>query len=291
MKVGLKKRTCYKKYILALGALLAIASLSGTYAFFNQEMSVSNLFLTGKYDTEIYEEFEPPNDWQPGVEIPKRVEIQNKGNVAVVAVAKITEACERKEDIVVTEYKTENGGLTMAERVVSRKGDILPVRFQDKDGAWQDVAFKDYGTAVIDYDPNFSPEDYHGKWVHLQVADVHYFLYAGVLGGGAASPPLLSAVRLNPLLESAVKKTKLVADIGEGGENRYTFTSEFNEYGYDSIRYKLTIKAKTVQATQEAVDTLLWGGDESLLPTEMIPAEFEDIFNYVRDLCTNSKNK
>ena len=88
---------------------------------------------------------------------------------------------------------------------------------------------------------------------------------------------------MNPRLESTVTGTKLIADVGPDGENVYTFTSTRSEYGYDSVNYKLNIKAKTVQATKSAVDAVL--GTETELPTELVPQEFDSLLAYVRNQC------
>lgn len=73
-------RRNYRKasQIVSLGALAIVLIIGGTLAYFNQDLSASNVFLTGKYDTDLHEEFKPPGDWQPGVEIPKKVDIKKK---------------------------------------------------------------------------------------------------------------------------------------------------------------------------------------------------------------------
>lgn len=285
-----------KKYILALGALLAVTAIGGTFAYFSQDLSASNEFLTGKYDTEITEEFIPPADWQPGTEITKKVVITNKGNVDVVAVAKLTEECIRKEDIIIPSYETgADGKLEEKSEVVASKGEKLPTIFapKDIDGNLlpkEEVGLKQFGTEVVEYDSGRQPEEYEGKWVYLKTdsaeepaGPIYYFLYVGVIGGNETSPSILESVTMNPRLESTVTGTKLVADVGPDGENVYTFTSTRSEYGYDSVNYKLNIKAKTVQATKSAVDAVL--GTETELPTELVPQEFDSLLAYVRNQC------
>ena len=285
-----------KKYILALGALLAVTAIGGTFAYFSQELSASNEFLTGKYDTEISEEFIPPADWQPGVEITKKVVIENKGNVDVVAAAKITEECIRKEDIVIPSYAAgEDGKLIITSETVAKKGEILPTIFTPSDSEGnslpeEEVGLKKFGTEVVEYNPEKQPQEYNGKWVYLKTDDkaeirnpVYYFLYVGLIEGEKTSPSILESVKMNPRLESTVTGTKMVADVGPDGENVYTFTSQRNEYGYDSANYKLNILAKTVQATKSAVDEVL--GTQEELPTTLIPEEFEELLAYVRGMC------
>lgn len=296
-----------KKYILALSALLAVAAIGGTYAYFSQDLSAENQFVTGKYDTDIKEEFIPPSDWMPGVEIPKTVQIENTGNVPVVAVARFDESCVRKEDIttVTGVEKNADGELTPIYETVSKAGDKLTVRFPldtDEGNAdpdnWQDIAIKNYPAAsdVVEfnpiddsvYDENSYDKKFKGKWVHYRTKDLKnpqdYFIYAGIIDGGTVSPGLLQSVTLNPLLQTTVTNTKMVAKVDENGQDQITYTNTINAYGYDNVNYKLTVNAKTVQATKAAVDEVL--GAESALPTEMIPKELAPILRYVRNMCS-----
>ncbi len=299
-----------KKSILALVSLLAVTAIGGTYAYFSQDLYAANEFQTGKYDTDITEEFIPPSDWQPGVTVDKKVQIKNSGNVDVAAVAKLTESCVRREDITITEYYTETDG-TMGKREVplntpgSREGDRLSTVFTPKDSAGNDmkqeeVAIKNFGAggSVVMFDSSLTTEKeydsrYKDKWVCLRkevsaddeseaTVPVYYFLYAGLIEGGQTTAPLLESVTMNPKLESTVTNTKLVADVDENGKNRYTFTAASSEYGYDSVHYKLNVKAKTVQATTAAIDSVLVDSADG---REMLPKEFAGLLDYVKGLC------
>lgn len=300
-----------KKSILALVSLLAVTAIGGTFAYFSQDLYAANEFQTGKYDTDITEEFIPPSDWQPGVTVDKKVQIKNSGNVDVAAVAKLTESCVRREDITITEYYTQTDG-TMGERVValntpgSREGDSLSTIFTPKNSADEalqpeEVAIKNFGANnvnVVMFDFSLTTEEdyelyYKDKWVCLRkevttddeskvTSPVYYFLYAGLIKGGQTTVPLLESVTMNPKLESTVTNTKLVADVDENGENRYTFTATSSEYGYDSVHYKLNVKAKTVQATTAAIDSVLVNSEDG---RDMLPEEFAGLLDYVKGLC------
>lgn len=275
------------KFIVSLAAVATIAVIGGTFAYFNQELSASNEFLTGKYDTDIHEEFIPPSDWQPGVEIPKNVKIKNNGNVDVVAAAKLTESCIRKEDVYITGYTTKDGKMVEEQIKVADKGEILPLRVEMSDGTVEEVAWKDFGSSetVVPFDPEALLKTYQDKWVYLydEENQTYYFLYMGIIRGKKESPPLLEHVTLNPKLQSVARSTKLVADTDENGENRYTFSYDKNAYGYDSVNYRLNVEAKTVQATKDAVDSVLGSN------RELIPEAFDGLLEALKAQCKDSQ--
>lgn len=299
-----------KKSILALVSLLAVTAIGGTYAYFSQDLYAVNQFQTGKYDTDITEEFIPPSDWQPGVTVDKKVQIKNSGNVDVAAVVKLTESCVRREDITITEYYAESDGTMGKQEVLldapgSKEGDRLSTIFTPGNPAGGDmepeeVAIKNFGAEgnVVMFDSSLTTKEdyesyYKDKWVCLRkevttdeepkvTSAVYYFLYAGLIKGGQTTAPLLESVTMNPKLESTVTNTKLVADVDANGKNRYTFTATSSEYGYDSVHYKLSVKGKTVQATTAAIDSVLVDSSDG---RDMLPEEFLGLLNYVKGLC------
>ena len=80
----------------SLGGILLLAltvGVVGSLAYFSQELTKNKVkFKTAKYDTTIEEEFTPPTDWLPGVEVNKDVTVKNSGNVDVVVKATLTES-------------------------------------------------------------------------------------------------------------------------------------------------------------------------------------------------------
>ena len=285
----MRKRRDYHnaKLIVSLAAMAAIVIVGGSFAYFSQELSASNIFLTGKYDTDISEEFIPPADWQPGVEIPKEVRIKNNGNVDVVAVAKLTESCIRREDVFITGYTTKDGKMVEEQIRIGEKGEVLPLRVETGDGMIQEVALKSFGseqTAVL-FDPmEVNPSaTYQGKWIYLYNVkeQAYYFLYMGIIEGKNQTPPLLESVTLNPTLQAIAKNTRLVADTDESGNNRYTFSYDKNAYGYDSVNYRLNVKAKTVQATKTAIESILEGD------REIVPEAFDGLLEELKAQCKN----
>ena len=72
--------------VIAVAAMLAVAGIGGTFAYFNQTLTAANIFDTGKYDTELVEEFKPSEgeNWGPGTSVNKDVTIRNTGTLPVV---------------------------------------------------------------------------------------------------------------------------------------------------------------------------------------------------------------
>lgn len=82
------------KKVLGVAALAAMATVGGTFAYFNQTMTVENPFDTAKYGTVTVEDFKPEDgeDWEPGVEVNKDVNVVNTGDKAVVVRMKFQDA-------------------------------------------------------------------------------------------------------------------------------------------------------------------------------------------------------
>ncbi len=87
-----------KKKAIALAAVLGVAGIGGTLAYFNQTLEAANEFDTGKYDTELIEDFKPKDgdNWEPGAKVNKDVLVQNTGDYPVVVRVKFDEKWERK---------------------------------------------------------------------------------------------------------------------------------------------------------------------------------------------------
>ena len=70
------------KKIAGVAGLAAIMVIGGTFAYFNQTMTVTNPFDTGKYDTNVTEDFKPEDgdNWEPGAEVNKDVTVKNTGD-------------------------------------------------------------------------------------------------------------------------------------------------------------------------------------------------------------------
>lgn len=269
----------YNKKWLYFGGLLVIMLIGTTFAYFTQELEAVNAFQIGCYDTVFKEFFTPPDNWKPGAEIEKSVQITNNGNLDIVVVAKISESSIRRENIYTYNY---NQDTHLLEPILAAKaGEVLPVLFNvtKNDGkitSFSEVAQKNFGNNVVRYNSQTPVSDYMGKWVYLHVPDeinpVYYFIYMGIIKGGDQSPRLLKSVTLNPLLTNTVTSTHLLSYYDKHKDmNNREFTYEVSPVGYDSITYSMEIKAKTVQATWDAAAYELSG------QTDWMPTEFETL--------------
>lgn len=216
----------------SLGGILLLAltvGVVGSLAYFSQELTKTNEFKTAKYDTTIEEEFTPPTDWLPGVEVNKDVTVKNSGNVDVVVKATLTESWTRGDETLSNTFTDENGLIQNAALLA------LP--------------------NVVKYTDDIELAAQAGKWVEYEGT----YYYMGVIKSGNSSALLLDNVTLNPLLDVTDKSVTTVVTTDENGTKKEITTTEKGKYGYDDANYKLTVTANTIQATASAIKT--WGSN------------------------------
>ena len=80
-----------KKSLIALFAILLIAVIGVTFAYFQGQTVFRNVFFTGTYRLVTTEVFESPDNWQPGQEIDKTVTTTNEGTVPAAVRISYTE--------------------------------------------------------------------------------------------------------------------------------------------------------------------------------------------------------
>lgn len=84
------------KKVLACAGLGAAALVGGTFAYYNQTLSIDNPLFTGKYDNEVVEKFTPEDEeWHPGATLDKVVVAKNTGDYPVLVRVRMDEAWER----------------------------------------------------------------------------------------------------------------------------------------------------------------------------------------------------
>lgn len=117
------------KKIFGVAGLAAIAVIGGTFAYFNQTMTVNNPFDTGKYDTTVTEDFKPEDgdNWEPGAEVNKDVTVKNTGDYDVLVRVKLDEKWVNKET---NDLIKENTGLNEATFQVNPTDGLI-----DSDGS------------------------------------------------------------------------------------------------------------------------------------------------------------
>lgn len=92
------------KKAAAVAGLGALALVGGSFAYYFESGSLDNPLSTGKYNTQLVEDFTPPTeDMKPGVNWEKEVGAQNTGDYPVLVRIKMDEKWVRKGET--TAYK------------------------------------------------------------------------------------------------------------------------------------------------------------------------------------------
>ena len=244
---------------LALAALLALGAVGATWAYWTQEIRVGNEFETAKYDTTVTEEFTPPEDWMPGDEVNKDVQVTNSGTIPIFTKAVIHQEWIRTEDVLDVDGSV----------IPPAKGEAFPLTFTNEDGeqeyasgiTWGDVVLLASGkTSDTDLalDTVETIEEAAGKW--LMISDEPdengdlLFYYIGAVEPDSSTPKLVDAVTMNPKLNAAVTAMSTVYDKEE--EKWVTTSTKNPAYGYECAKYTMTVDAVTVQGTAAAVEAV-----------------------------------
>lgn len=242
------------KKIAGVAGLAAIMVIGGTFAYFNQTMTVTNPFDTGKYDTNVTEDFKPEDgdNWEPGAEVNKDVTVKNTGDYDVLVRVKLTEKWVNKT--------TSN---TVAENTTGLKGDASQV--DAKDG----LTTGDYSVVEKTLNEN--------DWVYNNADG--YWYYKTNLKAKTDTGKFLDAVKLREdadMGKYTVTNYYTEADdkpgegaIGNDPANQWVAytgnvpkdakhsmavtTLDPKASGYANSDYTLTITAQTVQATDAAM--------------------------------------
>lgn len=268
-----------KKHIAALAGIAAVFAVGGSLAYFNQDLEAVNVLKVGKFDTEIVEEFRPEEgkDWKPGTTVNKDFAVKNSGDVPMVVRVSFQETWEKDDGayvIIDTTEKEEGHG------EANNKFESV----------WQDSAtdgLTDKDDSVVEKTLNLGED-----WVYRD----GYYYYTKTLPAGATTEYLLDDVTLSkdadlgkitvvkkystnpketvpesdwkPFPEDGdgnpISEAELVKQLKKEGKTLYHMRSDVvtdeTLTGYSDAAYNLTIKAHTVQATEEAVKSVF--GDE-----------------------------
>lgn len=86
-----------RKAVVVTG-LAAVAAVGGTFAYYNSSLSMDNPLSTGHYNTQLVEDFTPPEkEWKPGATIDKQVGVTNTGDYPVLVRIKMDENWKRAD--------------------------------------------------------------------------------------------------------------------------------------------------------------------------------------------------
>ena len=276
-----------KKLYTMLAGLLAVILIGGTFAYWNQTMTIDNPFDTGKYGSTVIEDFNPSegNDWQPGVEINKDVFVQNTGDQDMIVRAKLTETWTRKGET--TPYKTNIGptavyqvnqvslddGMTAADSTVVTKTFSSSTNWVNGGDGW------------YYYKTNLAGNTNTDKWLDsveliddadMGKKDIKWYVTADVTVSAstvwveyngkipANMPEFLNAAGTAVALPGdttaiPVRHNKVEETYAKDGSGNTL-------YGYSNSDYVLTVTVQTVQATREAVNFMFMGNSATLFP-------------------------
>lgn len=270
-----------KKHIAALAGIAAVFAVGGSLAYFNQDLEAVNVLKSGDFDTEIVEEFRPEDgkDWKPGTTVNKDFAVKNSGDVPMVVRVSFQETWEKDDGAYVTIDTTEKEeGHGEADN-----------KFES---VWQEEptdGLTDKDDSVVEKTLNLGKE-----WGYSD----GYYYYTKTLPAGATTEYLLDDVTLSkdadlgkitvvkkystnpdktvpeedwipfPADEAGnpISESELSRQLKEDGKTLYHMRSDIvtdeNFRGYSDAAYNLTIKAHTVQATEDAVKAVF--GEEAL---------------------------
>jgi predicted ribosomally synthesized peptide with SipW-like signal peptide len=97
-----------KKTLIAIGAVIALALIGGSIAYFTGIVSFENNFHVSTYQSQTTESFTSPNDWKPCDVTPKEISVTNSGNIAIGARVKLEDYWKDKNGNDLADL-TENG--------------------------------------------------------------------------------------------------------------------------------------------------------------------------------------
>ena len=250
-----------KKVMGAISALAAVALIAGSFAYWNQTHTVENPFNTGeKYSSTVIEDFNPEEgeDWQPGVEVNKAVQVANTGDQDLIIRVKLDEKWVRVgETNPYKELKAEVDGskIYTANQVDGTDGlvvadDSVVIKHLSNSTKW-----KDGGDGWFYYTVNLKEGETTDKW--LESVELHNDLDVGaqevkkyvtkdaVVNASTAwqeyTGKMPATIGADPVLHN---KTEVVYKKDGAGKDLL---------GYIDSNYTLSITTQTVQATKEAV--------------------------------------
>ncbi len=245
------------KKAVAIAGVAAVAVIGGSFAYFNQTLTVENPFDTSKYATELVETFNPEDgdNWQPGATVNKDVQVDNTGDYDVLVRVKFDESWTRKgEDAA---YVTNTGIESKAKQADAADGLVTgDYSIVQKNLLNSDKWFYNKNDGYYYYLANLAAGASTGTFLDsvklLDDADMGKFSVKKYYTT-AATKPANDAIGTDATTQwkeytgkmpAEAKHTRTVSDLEEGKE------------GYADSDYKLTVTAQTVQASKDAVNSV-----------------------------------
>lgn len=250
----------WNKKALAGVGLGALALVGGTFAYYNQTVSLDNPLGTGKYENELIEDYTPPTeDVKPGATIDKKVGAKNTGDYPVMVRIRMDEKWTKGINL-------DANGVPQATReiITQTSNEIAKFNIEDfKQGnngqkLWQaiqqdgDDADSD-GVTAGDYTVVRKELGNAAKWIY-NAADGYWYYYK-VLGKGEATD--------TNLLESISIASNI--DLGHYIQEDYYYVGDENTKkekiaDSDWIKYQVT-RRKGTDGKEQVTGVALYNSD------------------------------
>ena len=256
---GIRKN---KKTMGIIIALVVVAIVGGTFAYWNQTHTVENPFNTGKkYTSTVVEDFNPEEgvDWQPGVDVNKTVRVVNSGNQDLIIRVKLDEKWVRDgETDPYKELKAEVDGdkIYTANQAEATDGlveldDSVVLKHLSSSAKWIDG-----GDGWYYYTVNLKEGETTDNW--LESVELHDELDLGAI---ETKKYITAATTIDADTEWEEYTDEMPKKDSNGDtvlhnktETVYKKDSDDKDLiGYVDSNYTLTVTTQTVQATKEAV--------------------------------------
>ena len=179
------------KKATALAGLGVLAVVGGTFAYYNQKVSLENPLTTGHYDNELIEDYTPPtDDLKPGATIDKVVGAKNTGDYPVMVRIKMDEVWRQKDanGDIISHASTEGDGfaaIAIGTEGVGYGNEFDATQVDDSDGLVrgdESVVRKNLA------------EDFSDDWTYN--ANDGYWYYNKILTPGQTTGNLLESITL-----------------------------------------------------------------------------------------------
>jgi alternate signal-mediated exported protein len=241
-----------------IAVLLSFLMMGGSWAYWTQELQVTNEYRLALYKTDIIDIFESPGDWQPGSKAAMEISIDNDGELPIYVKAVLQQKWLR----------TENVYDPLGQPVPPAQGETFPLIFMGDDGL-EYAAQINWGSEVVllcsgktsALSPSLglptvaTAKEAENKWLLMQETpdeNGDYTLYyIGALAGGKTSPLLTDSVNMNRNIRATILEDTTVWD--KQTQQWITNTIPNRSYSYENARYTLSVTMQTVQATLDAL--------------------------------------
>ena len=235
-------------------------AVGGSLAYFNQNLEAVNVLKTGKFDTTIVEEFNPKDgeDWKPGETVEKQYSVTNTGEVDSLVRVKFEETWTREgEETPFVEIETSELPETVDDSVVEKKlhiDDVNDWAYNPADGYYyyKKTLTPNANTTNLLDSVTLSEDVDMGKSILVQK-------YSTVAGDNLTEADWMEFPK-DPDTGMYISVSELAERLKEEGKTLYhmrtDIVSDENATGYADAGYSLTITAQSVQATEEAVESV-----------------------------------